>query len=149
VLARFVAALCLDDSGPSADKQQQLSFCSSIKDPANTKGACCDAGREQSIKATLYDAVLAGKTVSDNCKNLLAQIACGECNPYAQHLFDRGLDKPTLCPDFCRYNTRFNSAYCSDMIHDCHLVSVLPEEFCNACGSRSIVQLSRGCQCLV
>ncbi|KAG5188545.1 Sorbosone dehydrogenase-domain-containing protein [Tribonema minus] len=90
--------LCLNESSPSKTFQQSLSFCTEVQSTsANSNGSCCDASAEADVKKKYYDIY----TLSEACKPLQEQVACGTCNPFSAHLFDDGTGIMMMTTDFC------------------------------------------------
>ena len=108
--------LCLDSSGPSEDKKNQMKFCTEIKDWSNKDGACCTQQQEAEEKRKYYDPY----NLSDKCKPYQRQVACGKCHPYSTHMFSDGSGIIGMSKDFC---WKYMDACKADM--------KLPDDFCN------------------
>mmetsp|Transcript_4072 Transcript_4072/g.5624 ORF Transcript_4072/g.5624 Transcript_4072/m.5624 type:complete len:657 (-) Transcript_4072:45-2015(-) len=90
--------LCLDDTYPDQQKEESNTFCTKLQgDLPNDKGSCCTADQEMVVKENLYDPF----NLSAECAPLHMEVVCGECNPYAVHLFSTGEDVMILSTEFC------------------------------------------------
>ncbi|CAM9565052.1 unnamed protein product [Chrysoparadoxa australica] len=119
--------LCLDQAFPTP---QQLDFCNYVND--NPDGSCCDQKRDAELRQRFLEET-EGLVLSQECLDHHAQNLCGECQPWAEHLFgairqNNGKYMPDdpkyiqggemfLCKEFC--NTYENSCpfalgYCQD-----------------------------------
>ncbi|KAG5176220.1 Sorbosone dehydrogenase-domain-containing protein [Tribonema minus] len=111
-------------SQPTADDAKELEFCTIMMPDftaaSDVLGACCTADDESDVKRLLYDS----KKLSDACKPLQAQYACGKCHPFAAHL---ALPDGSGILDMC-------SGWCGKYFNACKADLDLPDNFCANAG---------------
>ena len=118
--------ICVDSDFPVAPPVR--SFCpNSSYTSALPHSSCCSASDEEAL-TTAFAALADGRLEADypQCAELHKQVMCGQCDPFAGHIFDaeagaspRPLSSPILCPTFC-----------SSYVAACGTVLGLPSSFC-------------------
>ncbi|XP_012737241.2 HHIP-like protein 2 [Fundulus heteroclitus] len=93
---------CLDFE-PPFKPQWHLEFCSQYEE-----FGCCDQATDNVIAERYWDIIEQLETAGyDLCEDLLKEIMCQECSPYAAHLYDAEdpytpvRDLPGLCLGYC------------------------------------------------
>ncbi|XP_056332881.1 HHIP-like protein 2 [Danio aesculapii] len=136
---------CLDFQ-PPFKPTSHLEFCRHYE-----KFGCCDQKTDSNIAMRYWDIMdLIGEEAYTVCGDLVKDIMCQECSPYAAHLFDaedpytpvRHL--PGLCSSYCsdfhskcqsvvKYltNSRTLQETCeTDPLHFCNLINLPDQDYC-------------------
>ena len=101
---------CLDFQPPFADPE--MSYCTEYED-----FGCCTRrfNRRAKLDANLALAKLSGSGDEEVCREVIKNISCLICSPYAAHLFEtEGGGEKNAFPELC-------NSYCREVYAKCHL----------------------------
>ncbi|XP_027855663.1 HHIP-like protein 2 [Xiphophorus couchianus] len=136
---------CLDFE-PPFKPQWHLEFCSQYE-----QFGCCDQRTDNAIAERYWDVIEQLETAGyDLCEDVLKEIMCQECSPYAAHLYDAEdpytpvRDLPGLCFGYCsefhskcrhvvRYltdNQLLLDTSGRDMATFCSLINLSDQDYC-------------------